>query len=52
MSNSISVDTTVEGFPTPYLPKHLGKYDYSTIEETHQLLMENAALAKSDLGGG
>ena len=42
----------MEGFPTPSLPKHMGKPKYVTTKEIHQLLMVNAALAESVFGGG
>ena len=47
-----AVDATVEGFPTPLLPKHPGKPDYAAIRETHQLLTANAASVECNLGGG
>ena len=47
-----TADAIVEGLPTPSLPKHLGKLDYVPIKDTHQLLMENAVLVESALGGG
>ena len=52
MPIDIVVDATVEGFPTPSLPKHSGKPDYSAIKDTHQLLTANAVSVECDLGGG
>ena len=43
---------TVEGFPTPSLPKNAGKTDYAEIKEVHQLLETNTALVKSNLSVG
>ena len=52
MPTAAAVDATVEGFPTPSLPKHSGKPYYAAIKETHQLLMANATAIECDLGGG
>ena len=51
MPTSTAVDTTVEGFPTPSIPKHYGKPDYTVIKETHQLLMANADSIECELSG-
>ena len=52
MPTTSEVDATVEGFPTPSLPKHSSKTDYAIIKETHKILTANAASVKCDLGGG
>ena len=49
---SATVDTTVEGFPTPSLPKHFVKPYYAATKETHKLLTENAACVEFNLGRG
>ena len=51
MSTATSVDATVEGFPTPSLPKHAVNTDYAAIKEVHKILTVNAASVESDLGG-
>ena len=50
MPTAAGVNTTVEGFPTPSLPKHSGKTDYAAITETRQLLTANAASIECNLG--
>ena len=52
MPDAAAVDATVEGFPTPSLPKHSGKPYYAAIKETHQILTANAASVECNLGGG
>ena len=52
MLTASAVDATVEGFPTPSLPMHIGKPDYAAIKETHQLLTAKSASVKCKLGGG
>ena len=52
MSTAKVVYATVEGFPTPSLPKQSDKPDYASIKETHQLLTENTASIMCDLSGG
>ena len=47
-----AVVATVEGFPTPSLPKHSGNPGFAAIKETQQLMMANAASIDCDLGGG
>ena len=48
------VVANVEGLPFPPLltPKHAGNTDYVAMKEIHQLLTENTALVKSNLGIG
>ena len=52
MLTASAVDATVEGFPTPSLPKHPGKPEYAAIKDTHQLLTANTASVECDLRGG
>ena len=49
---SFNIDSISEGFPTPFLPKQLGKPNYYTIKELRQLLTVNAASVERSLGGG
>ena len=46
------VYTIIEGFPIPSLLKNVGKTNYTSIKDTHQLLIVNAESAKRNLGGG
>ena len=43
MPTSAAVNATMEGSPTPSLPKEYGKPEYAAIKETHQLLAANVA---------
>ena len=52
MLTATSVNATVERFPIPSLPKCMGKTDYATIKEVHQLLTANVSLVESELGEG
>ena len=52
MPNESAVDAIVEGFPTPSLPKHSYKTDYSAIKDTHQLLTANVVSIECNLSRG
>ena len=41
------VDSIIDGFLSPYLPKKTGNPDYAVIRYTHRLLTKNAVLIKS-----
>ena len=51
-ARKIWVYAILKGLPTPSLSKHLGKPDYASIKDTHQLMMSNAELLESALGRG
>ena len=51
MPTASVVDATLEGFPTPSLPKHSAKPDYAAIKDSHQLLTANAASIECNLSG-
>ena len=52
MVHALLADAIVDGFLSPSLPKHPGKPDYTSIQDTHHILTNNAALVGSPCGGG
>ena len=52
MAHAQSVDAITNGFPSPTLPKQMGKMSYGYIRDTHRLLTANAASIESPRGGG
>ena len=46
------INTITDSFPSPNFPKHLGKPDYVSIQDTHVQLATNAAVIKSTHNGG
>ena len=52
ISAAILIGSIIEWLPTPSIPKWTQNPYYTGIRYMHQLLMENAALIKSALGGG
>eukprot|EP00957_Ditylum_brightwellii_P034801 2637397-Ditylum_brightwellii.AAC.1 len=46
------IDTITKSFPHPVLPSLVGQPTYETIYEVHKLIMENASVIPSTVGGG
>ena len=51
MAHTLSVYAIIYCFLSPSLPKHPGKPDYSSIQDTHLLLAENATSIERLYGG-
>ena len=52
MSTAVSVDSIIDIFASPSLPKHPRKTEYSRIRENHSLLTANALSIECPLRGG
>ena len=50
--DTTSVGALVKGLTNPYLPNNVGKPNYISIKETHQILESNAASVEKTLGRG
>ena len=52
MAHALSVNTIINSFPSPTLPKHTGKPDYLSIQDMHHILTANTASIESPRGEG